>query len=157
MRPSPEKDVCIDNIEVPPQMTSASLDDLRVSARGGSCGAARLCREATLAAYGVGGGLGAVAGPDGGSLGGAFGGGGCFEQSGKKIHTPPVRVQVIPHASGTTVGVSLVVIRAAIIAVTIAGRIRRETNFNAVGPGGRRILGRLAIGSAIRFSALLRS
>ena len=75
----------------------------------------------------------------GGTLGGGCGGGDSFLQSGKKIHTPPVRVQVIPHARGTTVGVSLGAIRVAIIPATITGRMRREANFNA------------AIGSAMGF------
>jgi hypothetical protein len=71
------------------------------------------------------------------------------------IHTPPVRVQVIPHPSGTTVGVSAVAIRAAIIPVTIVGRIRRETNFNATPPSDRRMIrGRLAIGSAMAAAIL---
>jgi len=60
----------------------------------------------------------------------------------------------ILHVSGSTVGVSAVAIRAAIIPVTIVGRIRRETNFNATLPGDRRILGRLAIGSAMAAAIL---
>jgi hypothetical protein len=38
---------------------------------------------------------------------------------------------VTPHVSGTTVGVLAVVISVAVAAVTIIGRIRSETNFNA--------------------------
>jgi len=74
-----------------------------------------------------------------------------------KIVTPPVRVHVIRHDSGTTVGVSAALIKAAMIAVTIVGRIRRETNFSATQPDRGVILHRLAFGSAIDVSALLGS
>jgi hypothetical protein len=68
--------------------------------------------------------------------------------------TLPTIVQVVEHASGTTVGVSAVAIRAAIIPATIVGRIRRVMNFNAARAGGRRVIMGLAIGSAILCSAL---
>ena len=71
-------------------------------------------------------------------------------QSGWKMIVPPTFVHVTPHPSGTTAGVFAVAISAAIIAVTIVGRIRRETNFNAAPRGdGLAIMDRRAIGSAI--------
>jgi hypothetical protein len=67
-----------------------------------------------------------------------------------KMIVRPTVVQVVVQASGTTAGVSAVAIRAAIIPETIVGRIRRDMNFNATPPGGRRmIVDRFAIGSAI--------
>lgn len=109
--------------------------------------------------HGVDGGLGGGLGPDGGPFGEGREGEGWCGQSGKKIHTPPVRVQVIPHSGGASMGVYGAATEAAIIAVTIAGGIRLETNLTATLPGDRRLLGHLAIGSAmasaIWFSALL--
>ena len=54
-----------------------------------------------------------------------------------KIMLRPTIVHVVVHASGTTdvsgAGGLAIAIRTAMIPVTIAGRIKRETNFNAIG------------------------
>jgi hypothetical protein len=48
--------------------------------------------------------------------------------------TPPTRVQVIPHVSGTTVGVSVGGTRTATAPVTIVGTIRFETKLDIIRP-----------------------
>jgi hypothetical protein len=52
----------------------------------------------------------------------------------------PTIVQVIPHASGATAGVSAGAIRAANIPIAIVGKMRREKNFNAALPADRRMI-----------------
>jgi hypothetical protein len=107
--------------------------------------------------YGGGGGPGGAPGSGGGS--GGYGGGppgtGCA-QSGRNITVCPTVVQVIPHANGKTAGASAPAIGTASTAVTSAGRTRWETKFNTPRPVIRRILGRLAIGSAIESFPLCR-
>jgi hypothetical protein len=69
---------------------------------------------------------------------------------------PPTIVQVIPHARGKTAGASALAIGTASIAETSAGRMKWEANFNTPPPVIRRILDRLAIGSAIESFPLFR-
>jgi hypothetical protein len=52
------------------------------------------------------------------------------------------------------VGVSVAAIGAAIMPLTIAGRIKRAANFTAIPAADRIIMGCLAIGSAILRSSL---
>ncbi|OBG30155.1 hypothetical protein A5764_19510 [Mycobacterium sp. 852002-51057_SCH5723018] len=51
-----------------------------------------------------------------------------------KIHTPPVRVQLISHPTGTTFGEPADAIGSANIAATTAGQTRSATNFTRARP-----------------------
>jgi hypothetical protein len=68
----------------------------------------------------------------------------------------PSVVHVIPHARGKTAGALAVAVGTATIAVTSAGRMRWEAKFNTPPPVIRRMLGRLAIGSAMESVPLCR-
>ena|SRR5271154_6639539 len=70
------------------------------------------------------------------------------------MYVRPTIPPPILHVSGTTVGVSAAAIRAAMMPVTITGRIKQDMKSSAT-PPGELLMDRAVIGSAICVSALL--